>query len=125
LHKLLGDRQSEPRAAVFSGRGDIGLAERFEQMLLRFSPGHGSNFSFSLPVQVQADPRPIDSADHVLNGARVLIADAHPTTGRFLQSQLAGSQRGRVYTIDSGEKAYFWDVMLDARWNLYHHARYR
>jgi hypothetical protein len=91
LHKLLGDRQSEPRAAVFSGRGDIGLAERFEQMLLRFSPGHGSNFSFSLPVQMQADPRPIDSADHVLTGARVLIADAHPTTGRFLQSQLAGS----------------------------------
>jgi hypothetical protein len=27
--------------------------------------------------------------------------------------------------VDSAEKASFWDVMLDARWNLYYHARYR
>ena len=52
------------------------------------SPGHGSTFSFSLPVQVQSE-RKVDGADHHLTCARVLIVSSHATTGEFLQTQLA------------------------------------
>ena len=40
-------------------------------------------------------------------------------------SIIESSHWGSAVLLDSAEKAYFWDVMLDARWNLYYHARYR
>jgi len=57
---------------------------------------------------------------------RALHRDRKTGAALVLGTKTMGTQhQGRVYTKDSAEEAYFWDVMLDARWNLYYHARYR
>jgi PAS domain S-box-containing protein len=55
------------------------------QLGVQSQPGHGSEFSFTIPLPTQSGPSPgHGQASNWLSGRRLLIADANPTRRRLL-----------------------------------------
>ncbi|MGA0599446.1 ATP-binding protein [Caulobacter sp. KR2-114] len=71
-------------------------------------PGKGSRFSFTLPLEHAAGPAAAESADQgdaiSLAGARVLLAEDHPTNQKVIQLIL-GAAGVDIDTVENGAEA--------------------
>ena len=71
-------------------------------------PGHGSRFSFNLPLEraANAAAEPVDEADEAISlaGVRVLLAEDHPTNQKVIQLIL-GAAGVDIETVENGAEA--------------------